>query len=101
MHTAATGPRPAETIRSYLIEEGPTHVPFHNLLTSWGLPPDPGVEARQLLISDLADVGVCVDRPLIDLAPEDEVGLSLRKPSQPSIPALPYVGPAPTPAAPN
>jgi hypothetical protein len=101
MQTAADVTPAAQTIRSYLDENGPTVVPFHHLLTSWELPDDVDSETRQQIVSDLAEAGVCVDRPLTNLRPEDDVALSLRKTSPSSIPALPYVGPAQLAAVPT
>lgn len=101
MHTVAAAAPPAETIRSYLLDEGTTRVPFSNLLTSWDMSTTPSTDERQQIVADLADYGVCVDRPLTDLEADDEVSLSLRKPSQPSIPTLPYVGPSPVAAVPS
>lgn len=96
MYSAATAALPAQTIRAYLVENGPMRVPFHNLLTSWELPSDPSADERRRIATELADLGVWVDRPLVDLKPEDVIGLSL---SQSAPPSVVTVQPVPAPTA--
>ena len=88
MYAATDVLPPAETIRAHLSGEGPIRVPLHNLLTTWEMPLDIGTTERQRIVSELAEAGVGIDRPLAELAPDEEIGLFLFAPA-PRTPAFP------------
>jgi hypothetical protein len=68
--------RPEEQIRRYLDEHGRTVVvPFHNLLTTWGID-EPSRADRHMIRKALAHVGVVASPSVFDTAPNDSMTLS-------------------------
>jgi hypothetical protein len=74
--------RPAETIRTYLHENGSeVQVPFHHLLTTWQL--DDGDDAHQARIrKELREAGIEVETQVAELGPDDEVLLRVAPPPE-------------------